>query len=249
MFFLLSKIITPFIKPICWIFLALIIAIVKKKWRIKFIWVAVLLTFIFGNKFLVNKVLSNYEYKIVQLNEQDTFDYAIVLGGYSRNRLSNGRLEFNEAGDRLIAALDLLRTNKCKKVLLTGGDGSIYNIGISESKEVFIYLKENGYSKNDFIIESQSKNTYENALNCAQILPKNSKILLITSAFHMKRAKGCFDKLGVKTTPFSVDYLTEGNGKVSPDNLLVPDGLAFEKWEILLKEWVGLLAYKMSGKI
>jgi len=49
-------------------------------------------------------------------------------------------------------------------------------------------------------IESESKNTAQNAINSADILKTNqiSEILLVTHANHMSRAKGMFEKQGMK---------------------------------------------------
>ena len=95
MFFVLSKIIGVLLKPIFWIVLLLLIALWKNKWRKKLIVTSIILIFLFGNKYLVNVVVGGYEYPMKTLSEQDSFDVAVVLGGYSRNRLDNGRLELN----------------------------------------------------------------------------------------------------------------------------------------------------------
>ena len=249
MFFILAKIVGVFLKPILWVLILLILGIWKSQWRKKCLIWAAILTFTFGNKVLINSIVGAYEAEQVELSPTDTFDNAIVLGGYSRNRLENGRLELNEAGDRLIAALDLLRTDKVRHIILSGGDGSLYNTGIDEANEVLIYLNDVGYDTTKIIIDPRSKNTYENAVNSATFIGKNSKNILITSAFHMPRASACFTKQNIQFTPYPVDYLMDGSSHISPSNLLVPDGMAFEKWEVLLKEWVGYIAYKISGKL
>jgi len=249
MFFILSKVIGVLLKPIFWILLLLILGIWKSKWRKKcLIWAAVL-TFLFGNKFIVNHIIEWYEYPQVKLEQADHFNVAVVLGGYSRNRLENGRLELNEAGDRLIAALDLLRTNQVDRIILSGGDGSLYKTGIDESNEVLTYLKSVGYDTQRIIVEPKSKNTSENAVNSAKLIQEKESVILITSAFHMTRASACFKKQNVVHTAYPVDYLMDGSSSVSPSNLLIPDGMAFEKWEVLIKEWVGYAAYRVTGKL
>jgi len=249
MFFILSKIVGALLKPIFWILLCLLLALWKNKWRKKLLIASVLMVFIFGSKYLVNQTLTTYEYPIKYLDKNDTFDCAVVLGGYSRNRLKNGRLELNEAGDRLITALDLLRTGKVKRIILSGGDGSLYETRIDEANEVLVYLNEVGYDTAKITVEPNSKNTYENAVNSVALLKPNEKVILITSAYHMQRSMGCFKKQGLSPTPFPVDYLVDGSNKISPESILIPDGMAFKKWEVLIKEWVGILAYKASGKI
>lgn len=197
---------------------------------------------------MVNQVISVYEYPIQIIHRNDSFDVAVVLGGYSRNRLANGRIELNEAGDRLIAALDLLRTHQVKKIILSGGDGSLYRTGIDEANEVLLYLNGVGYDTSKIIVEPNSKNTFENAVNSATLIKPNEKVVLITSAYHMPRAAACFKKQKIEFTPYPVDYLVDGSNKLSPESILIPDGSAFEKWEILIKEWVGFAAYKLFGK-
>lgn len=249
MFFVLSKILGAFLKPLLWVAIILIIGIWRKRRLKRSIWIALVITFFFGNSYIANRVMTWHEYPMQDLEDYAQYDYAVVLGGFSRNRLDNGRLEFNESGDRLIAALDLLRTNKVNKIIISGGDGSLYKTGINEANEVLSYLKMVGYDSEQFIIEPTSKNTYQNAVNTAKLIPDSANVLLITSAFHMPRAAKCFKKQNIKFTPFPVDYLMDGSSQYSPNALLVPTGTAFHKWEILLKEWVGIFAYRMTGKI
>src|SRR5690606_33501583 len=71
--------------------------------------------------------------------------------------------------------------------------------------------------------------------------------LLVTSAFHMPRAKALFDKAGFATVPWPVDYRTSGREGISlfaddPEDALSNTTLA-------LREWLGLAAYWLSGRI
>lgn len=249
MFFILSKIIGALLKPLFWVIMLMIYGLRKPQYLRKVTWISFIIVYFFGNSFIANKVMTAYEAPMQYLQQTDTFDYAVVLGGFSRNRLKNGRLEFNESGDRLIAALDFLRTGKVKKIIISGGDGSLYKTGIDEADEVSKYLNSVGYADSNIIIEPNSKNTYQNAVNTAKLLPKNAKVMLITSAFHMPRSVKCFEKQKVKFKAFPVDYLMDGSTPYSPSGMLIPNGAAMNKWEMLIKEWVGLLAYKLSGKI
>jgi uncharacterized SAM-binding protein YcdF (DUF218 family) len=249
MFFILSKIIGALLKPLFWVIVLMLFGLWKRTYLKKAVWLSFIIVYFFGNSFIANKVMTAYESPMQYLQEDDTFEYAVVLGGFSRNRLKNGRLEFNESGDRLIAALDFLRTGKVQKIIISGGDGSLYKTGIDEASEVLAYLKSVGYNQDNIIIEPESKNTYQNAVNTSKLLPKGASVLLITSAFHMPRSEKCFRKQGIAFKTFPVDYLMDGSTPYSPSGMLIPNGAAMNKWEILIKEWVGLAAYKLSGKI
>ena len=112
------------------------------------------------------------------------------------------------------------------------------------------FLVECDIPEEDIIIENQSRNTWENALFTSNIIIneekfKNPKLLLITSAYHMKRAKYCFSKNSLQVDEFSTDN-TIGSYTFNMNYLLLPAASSFEKWEILIKEWVGYLAYKIN---
>ncbi|TIV07133.1 MAG: YdcF family protein, partial [Mesorhizobium sp.] len=71
--------------------------------------------------------------------------------------------------------------------------------------------------------------------------------LLVTSAFHMPRAKALFDKAGFATIPWPVDYRTSGKEGVGfyRDNPMD----SIQATTIAVREWIGLFAYRLSGKI
>ena len=97
-------------------------------------------------------------------------------------------------------------------------------------------------------------NTYENAVNVQKILDQKGikEVLLVTSAFHMPRARLIFEKLGMKVIPAPTDFfVTEGS--VKDFNLattlvyLLPDPLFLNLNTIALKEYLGLLIYRLKG--
>ena len=103
----------------------------------------------------------------------------------------------------------------------------------------------------DLIIEGESKNTRENAMFSADILNQsytNGKYILVTSAYHMPRAKRCFTKAGLTITPFSVDHQA-GPRQYAFDHLFIPNANNFKRWQMLTKEWAGYMAYKSMGYI
>ncbi len=113
----------------------------------------------------------------------------------------------------------------------------------------FALLERWGVPESDIILEPDSKNTWENAQfthNIIQTRHPGASCLLITSAWHLPRAQACFQKAGLDTVPFGVDYISETNRR-DFDLLLMPDKLGLYKWELLIKEWIGRLAYQMQG--
>ena len=100
-------------------------------------------------------------------------------------------------------------------------------------------------------METESRNTRENALFSKRLLaqmPGRERCLLITSAWHMRRASACFDKIGLPMDTYCVDYMRNTSQSWWQDVLSFnPDLL--QRWESLFKEWLGIVAYWLKGYI
>ncbi|MEZ5304442.1 MAG: YdcF family protein [Verrucomicrobiales bacterium] len=99
------------------------------------------------------------------------------------------------------------------------------------------------------MVESGSRNTRENAANTAALLggeAKTARCLLVTSAFHMRRAMACFECVGLDCQPFATDHRGGSPGRFSPA-YLIPDPSGFSTWQLFVKEWAGMLVYRIIG--
>ncbi|MBV8839099.1 MAG: YdcF family protein, partial [Alphaproteobacteria bacterium] len=70
--------------------------------------------------------------------------------------------------------------------------------------------------------------------------------LLVTSAHHMPRAMGVFRAVGFPVEAFPVDYRTRGAIDIARPFSTLGDGL--RRTDTAAREWVGLLAYRLSGR-
>ncbi|MGN6536897.1 MAG: YdcF family protein, partial [Mesorhizobium sp.] len=135
------------------------------------------------------------------------------------------------------------------RVVVTGGTGTLVLEGEGDGVSAPRLLTALGVAPERLVLESQSRNTYENAVfTKALVTPKPGETwLLVTSAFHMPRSKALFDKAGFPTVPWPVDYRTSGREGVSlfADNEI--DSL--QTTMIAVREWIGLVAYWLTGKI
>lgn len=255
MFFVLSKLLAFAIRPMTWILMGLVYAVVTRhaKRRKKALWITLGLFLFFSNHFICNQVFKWWEPDIDTPKVlAQPYDIGILLGGYSNPNIFSGddRYNLSERGNRLINTLELYRKGKIKKILLTGGSGSLYSPKYVESNEVFVFLKNMGIPDSCILIEGRSRNTWENALFTKQLLdkqyPATPSCLLITSAWHMPRSAACFKKAGLPAVPYPVDYMTEKD-RWSPEYWLLPEKLGFYRWELLIKEWMGCIAYNIKG--
>ena len=101
-----------------------------------------------------------------------------------------------------------------------------------------------GVPKDQIIIEDRSKDTIENAKYASQLCRKIgfSKPILVTSAYHMKRAIWCFEKQGFHVVPFPAGFET-WEGKTYHWVSYLPGD--FSKSAIALHEYFGLFMYRL----
>jgi uncharacterized SAM-binding protein YcdF (DUF218 family) len=112
----------------------------------------------------------------------------------------------------------------------------------------------NELSQGHAYYENQSRNTYENAVYSKKIIDELSQKglieskkpwLLITSASHMYRSVKIFEKQEIPIIPIPVDYQTALSLQWREFDLTEGAFL----WNRLLHEYIGLLAYQLTGKI
>jgi uncharacterized SAM-binding protein YcdF (DUF218 family) len=172
----------------------------------------------------------------------------IVLGGGIESGLSEARAQIvvNDAGERPIYLADLARRYPAARLVFSGGSGFIGG-GIAEADIVSRQADTIGVPRTRLILENRSRNTRENAtFTAALVQPKpGERWLLVTSAWHMPRAVGCFRQAGFAVDAFPVDYRTRGWGDLTRFNGFASDGLL--QLDLGVKEWIGLAVYRWAG--
>jgi uncharacterized SAM-binding protein YcdF (DUF218 family) len=124
-------------------------------------------------------------------------DFIIVLGASVEGAVPSRTLEY-----RLETACQYLMTFKEAKAVLSGGQGN--NEDISEAEAMYRYLVSRGIDSERLILEDRSTNTYENLQYTFALLGnnKNLKLCIVTSGFHMLRAKLIASELGMQVSGF-----------------------------------------------
>ena len=176
-------------------------------------------------------------------------DGIIVLGGAILPRLSNTwqQPEVNGSADRLINFLYLARLYPNAQLVFTGGSGAVSEQEFKEAEMAQILFDQLGLAQRAIIFESESRNTSENARHSkALVTPESDENwLLVTSAFHMPRSIGVFCQEQWIVHPYPVDHYSQ-NGNLLRLNFSFSTNLSVLRRAV--KEWVGLVAYRISGK-
>jgi uncharacterized SAM-binding protein YcdF (DUF218 family) len=176
-------------------------------------------------------------------------DGIVVLGGAIDGPLSaaRGQPVIGEAAERLTAALALARRYPNARLLFSGGEGAIFPRKHAEADASIAFFTALDVPRARLIIENRARNTWENAVySRALAQPKPGETwLLVTSAWHMPRALGCFRKVGWDVLPWPVDYRT-GPGRFDLD---LAFGERLAALNVVTKEWAGLGAYWAMGRL
>ena len=180
----------------------------------------------------------------------------IVLGGGldpERSALYR-QYELTESGDRVMAAALLAAHWPTIPVVISGGSGNPLQQQEREADYIGALLRQWGIKRDQLVIENQSHNTAEHPAAIANRLAARLKTyvpqptksyLLVTSAAHMPRAVGVFRQAGWSVIPYPVDY------RALPGwHFTIGDGLGrgWARTDQAFREWLGLLAYFMTGK-
>ena len=254
MFFVLSKLLNFLIKPFLLLSGLLIFSylIKSKKWA-KRIRIFVLVAFIISsNGMLIDEAMRAWEIDAIAIMDipDETYEVAIVLGGSTDpERQPRDRLYFHRGADRVTHAIHLYKAGKVRKILFTGGKSEVFEDAERNNQTILDFYVMCGVREEDIIIENSSRNTHENATHTGSLIDNEQKHILITSAFHMKRAKACFEKEGIDVLPFSCDFYSAKPEDRFSLQSFIPTSEAMSGWEVLFKEWIGMLAYKFSGYI
>jgi len=188
-------------------------------------------------------------YPPVPVEELPRASAIVVLGG-GLDGPEPPRLhpDLNDAADRVWHAARLYRAGKAPLVVASGGILPWTERAFSEAEVMQMLLAEFGVPAGAVLLEQNSQNTRENALNSWKFLePRGqTRILLVTSAAHMHRAEAVFRAVGFEVIPAATDHrVLEARGS----SLLnwLPDAGAMAASSAALRERMGMLYYRFKG--
>lgn len=257
--FYISKILRPILaSPYFLSLLVILVALAAlpaqtwKKRALKFAGIAVLIALsVFSTPAAARALAESWETPLGDTNTlavTGKYDAIVVLGGTVDTMTSSGeQLMLTGAAERLTGAVLLYKTGIAPRILWTGGTGQL-NQAVKEAPLAGRLLEMMGVPKEAILLESESRNTFENALFTKEMMEEAGikRIVLVTSSWHMRRSAAIFRKAGIEFTPYAVDTLSTYYG-VPGDYL--PDAGALDDATTLLRERIGFLAYSVLGRL
>lgn len=243
----LHKILPTFVLPIMLVIIVILIGLIKNKKKLIYIAIGVLYilsTPIFSNNFF--KIVEGSEYR-KPISAMDSADAIVVL---------SGMLEINEVGDstyiewgdpdRFFGGMALFKAGKAQKLVFTGGKMPWDKAKKTEGGVLKEYAISNGIPSEKMFVTKDVENTADEAVAVKELISPNKRIILVTSAYHMYRAKKLFEKQGFIVIPYKVDYKSDRNKEVTILDFL-PSAEFLKMTELGFREIAGRLFYLVKG--
>jgi uncharacterized SAM-binding protein YcdF (DUF218 family) len=255
-FFFLSKVLDFFLAPLTWsLFLWAVGLLVfwrkpERRRLVAGLWLGgIAVLWVFALEGVSNRLFRALEDETSTVKQGVTYDAVVLMGGVVSVYADQpeGRRSYNDNVERLLAVYDVLRTNQAKVAVISGGNPDPRRPEAKEAPTQRDQLVDWGIAPERIIVEPNARNTYENAVEVKKLAQANGwkTVLMVTSAFHMGRARGCFRAVEQEVDTLAVDRRTHdpaGFGFV-----LLPRATALDTSTDALREGFGRWIYRLRG--
>ena len=212
---------------------------------------SLLLLAVFGLSPLANGIILPLEERFPAWRDGGAAPAGIIaLGGALDTVVSAARDEviLNEAAERMTIVAELARRFPQARIVFSGGSGRIIYDGPTEAALAARLFESFGIARERILLEDRSRDTDENGRFTRDLVkPKpGERWLLVTSAHHMPRSIAVFRAAGFAVEAYPVDFRTRGAIDLLRPFSNLGDGL--RRTDTAMREWVGLLTYRLSGR-
>lgn len=251
MFVLLSKLLDLLLTPLAWSLLLLLAAALLRArtrlaWSLAALAVAVLL--VFSCEQVADRMVRHVEAGAVRTERPEvTYDAVVILGGVvdAAATRATGVTQLYGSVERLLDGWEVVRTGHARQLLYSCGVVEPQPGDEPESLQAERLLRAWGVPAERIVVETASRNTRENAVEVARIARERgwTRLLVVTSAFHVRRSAGCFRAVGLPVDFRPVDY-RGGDGRGLG---WLPRAQSLAKSTEMLRELGGQVVYRVMG--
>ena len=240
-----------------WLFLLILTVwlAIKRRWGPAFFagWIVLFMTLV-GSTSVPGWLLGSLEkpYAGVRLETLPTADAIVLLGGGAApSRYEAAGVHLTPAGDRLAMAHAVFRLGKAPVLLLGGNANKLDGVVRVEGEIVRDLLATWGVPAAAVIPLGANEDTHDEALKVRALATEHGwhRVLLVTSANHMRRASAVFRAQGLEVIPVPCNFLTTVATAPPPPGFAVPRYDGFMKVSTWLHEEIGWWTYWHRGWI
>ena len=229
------------------VIILILIGLIKNKKKLIYIAVGVLYilsTPIFSTNFF--KLVEGNEYR-KPISTIDSADAIVVLSGMLEIHEVRDSTYIEWGGpDRFFGGITLFKAGKAQKLVFTGGKIPWNKAKKIEGEVLKEYAISNGIPSEKIFVTKDVENTADEAVAVKELISPSKRIILVTSAYHMYRAKRLFEKQGFEVVPYKVDYKSERNSEMTVIDFF-PSAENLKISETAVREIIGRLFYIVKG--
>ena len=247
-FYFLSKFIPYFVMPLGISILLLISYLIwKKKWNFK---LAIFILCFFSIGLVTDLLWFLVEFKWYSFDPMniDNADAIVVLSG--ENSPINSRYKEIKKRFRLSNGIDLFYKKKAPFIIFTSSFNPYNSKKFSEGEFNKMEAIKLGINEDSILLTQRVRHTIEEAKEVKRLInidqKSRNKIILVTSAFHMHRAKKIFEKQNLRVIPFPVDFYSrrfKNKNRFNNPSYWIPNANKLSNSSKALREIVGIIFY------
>lgn len=249
----LNKLLPIFVLPLGWVFALLVVALVRRnRWPLIAALVVLYVTGLpLASGYLMHALESRYP--PISLDQVEKADAVLVLSGMFGPAPPPGCQaclpNLGDANERLEGGIQLWQRHKGTYLVFTGGRIPWENEPEVEGTLAKRVAEARGVPADKIVITPEVGNTEDESRATAALMRERgwSKIILVTSSWHMPRAARLFRKAGVDFVPFPVDYQTDPHDSLTLLDFL-PTARALDRTEQALRELYGIAFYAVMRR-
>lgn len=239
----LHKLLPVLFSPIVIVTTILVIGLIKNK-KI-FILSGIFLLYLSSTPIVSNFIWIQFVEKQTRTNPESlpNADAIVVLSGMvSEVSADWGKAVEWSDPDRFFGGITAYKLGKAQTLIFTAGLLPWQSKLTAEGVVLKRFAVMMGLPAKDILITEPAQNTEQEAIEVKKLLmAENPSILLVTSAFHMARAKKIFERIGITVYEYPVDFKQRINDITVMDFL--PSSLAIGQSELTIRELIGQLYY------
>lgn len=166
----------------------------------KFVKILLILFIFFGVNFVIqlhSKMESYKNYIYHDVASTPDSSVALVFGA----GLKKGGLPSDVLSDRVLSAVDLYKTGKVKKILMSGDNSTVNHDEVTAMKKLAI---DHGVKSDDIVLDYAGFDTYDSCYRARDIFGL-SEVIAVSQEFHLPRVLYTCNELGVKTIGYASD--------------------------------------------
>jgi uncharacterized SAM-binding protein YcdF (DUF218 family) len=243
----LHKILPVFVSPIFIVVILALIGLITKRrvWGV----CGILLLYVASMPIVADQLVIGRDRSFERLLPADVpnSEAVVVLGqGMSWMRVKNSFVPDWGDPDRFFGGVELILADKAPKLVFTGGRLPWQLTDETEGDVLSRYAQMMQVPVGKILITTPVENTDQEAVAVRKLLGSETKqIVLVTSGFHMQRAKELFEQVGFKVFAYPVDLPGQITEKLTLVSFL-PKAEALNTVSMVVREFWGLQYYRLK---